>query len=376
MPTTKTKSTKKVDIRKECANCKHYDAKTAHCNFLDYDVNTEFVNLLEMGILNGCSEYTPTDDKPKTKKKKKIVVPKINIKPIAKSKKIPENLKGLVPKDVKYYVEQDRLNMIWLAMSKNLPITFEGHTGLGKSELARYIAQEINAIYVRIQFNGARVPDELIGYDKPIDGSLVWWDGTLSHYIRLAQKNPSTNFVLCLDEWNAASKSVQLSTRSLFDESRNLSLSNQQHEILYLTNNVYVFATLNPSREFALYPGIERLNEADKDRFPIWSVIDFPDNPTEMKILKLHFPDKDKDTLKRIITLGNKARKALKDGLIQTVVSTRTLIHILKMWDLGPEMALKECLLGRMSEEEQKAIAKQIDYIFDIQIFDQKEMEK
>lgn len=349
-----------------CTDCLHYEPKTKTCQFYNLQLESNIQDLKFVLNSDVCNSFKPKKSG-KTQKATKKKIKVIQFAMVKKSKKIPTELKSMIPKDVKFHINKETMNVINLAMSKRLPVLLEGHTGLGKSSLAKFIAQEINAVYVRVQFNGAKVPDELIGYDKPISGSLIWWDGTLSHYIRLAHKYPNTNFVFCLDEWNAATKSVQLSTRSLFDDDRCLLLPNQQHEILHLPNNVFIFATLNPSRLFSLYPGIERLNEADRNRFPLWIEMGFPGKGEEEKILKLHFPKGDSNLIAKLCLLAQKCRVALANGDIQTVVSTRTLIQIMQMYEVGIYFAIKSVLLDRLTPDERSIILKNIDYIFDIE---------
>lgn len=340
-----------------CLKCKNYDRKQKFCKQYEIPISENHGKL--QGILNGCEGFESGAEQ-FTEPEKKVIKKKIKYTKtnkhitIGKHKisigKVPKEFEHLVPKDIVYIENEKRMKKVWMAIVKNKSIALEGHTGIGKTEMVRHIAQLLNAPFIFVQFNGARIPDSILGYPQPLDGKLVWWDGILPHYIRQAKKYPNSYFVFCLDEWNAASKSIQLSTRSLFDKRKNLQLDDENHEVLILPKNILIFATMNPAEHTHLYGGIEMLNQADKSRL-VWIKMGFPDKKEEYKILKTHFPKIKKALIERLILFAQKMRYALGEGKINLVIGTRSLLNALNLLDVGLKSALELSILDKLSKE-------------------------
>lgn len=189
---------------------------------------------------------------------------------------IPEHIKSVgelmasyIPKNDGYisqriYGSSDTLILSRLYENRIFPLIV-GPTGTGKSHLARDLAYKQQVPYMRVNLNGATVPEDLVGQwipnaDPEIQAKYVWQDGTLTMFMRYGG-------IFVIDEINMAPADILSLFHSITDDERRLVLTNKDGEVINAHPNFYLIATMNVG-----YEGTKPLNLALKDRFRLFEM--------------------------------------------------------------------------------------------------------
>jgi gas vesicle protein GvpN len=228
-----------------------------------------------------------------------------------------------VPKSGAVIGNIHELETVALGVRENLPVLLIGDTGTGKTSFIRFLANKTNNGFRRLNLNGSTTADELVGHyvvDDKAKG-MRWVDGVLLE----AMKN---GYWLLLDELNAGLPEVLFVLQSVLDDDKFLVVAEHEGEIVHPHADFRVFATMNPSLEYA---GTRDLNKALLSRFPIVIQTHYPDAIHEVEIIKSHVPkitDKDVNLMVRV---AEDLRKGKKENTISFICSTRELINWAKL---------------------------------------------
>ncbi|MBV7315075.1 MoxR family ATPase [Shewanella sp. NIFS-20-20] len=147
-------------------------------------------------------------------------------------------------------------------------LLIEDLPGMGKTSLAHAIAASLGLSYQRIQFTSDMLPADILGvtlFDKQ-DSQFVFHPGPIFHQMVLA------------DEINRASPKTQSALLEAMAE-RQVTLDGKTHR---LPSPFFVIATQNPSEQ----SGTFMLPESQLDRFMMRISLGYPDNHSEMLMLK------------------------------------------------------------------------------------------
>jgi len=222
-------------------------------------------------------------------------------------------------------------------------VLIEGETGCGKSHLARELAYSNKVPYMRVNLNGATVPEDLIGQWIPnanpkINAKYVWKDGTLTMFMRYGG-------VFVVDEINMAPADILSLFHSITDDERRLVLTNKDGEVIHAHKNFYLIATMNRG-----YEGTKPLNLALKDRFRIFEM---SYNETTEKKLKIS------DNMLRVA-------KKLRDSVnIFTPISTRDLLKYMQDCKIFTEKIAREFFINNFDVDEKPAVREIISLMID-----------
>lgn len=155
-----------------------------------------------------------------------------------------------------------------------IAILAEGHVliedvpGVGKTTLAKSVARSLNCSYSRIQFTPDLLPSDILG---------VSIFNQKNHEFEY-KKGPIYAQVVLADEINRASPKTQSSLLEAMEE-RQITMDGKTYD---LKEPFIVIATQNPIE----YEGTFPLPEAQLDRFMIKMKIGYPDEASELLILK------------------------------------------------------------------------------------------
>jgi MoxR-like ATPase len=168
--------------------------------------------------------------------------------------------------------QQEVIDQTLVAFVASGHILYEGLPGLGKTLLARALAQAMSLQFSRVQFTPDLMPSDLTGHAVLEPGT----DGGIGR-LRL-RKGPVFTNLLLGDEINRAPAKTQSALLEVMQE-RQVTLEGQT---VSLPRPFMVLATQNPIDSEGTYP----LPEAQRDRFLFKIDIDFPTQAEEVDVVK------------------------------------------------------------------------------------------
>jgi MoxR-like ATPase len=162
----------------------------------------------------------------------------------------------------------DRLVLVLLA---NGNLLLEGLPGLAKTRAIKSLASELNCGLSRIQFTPDLLPSD-------VTGTEIYQPETKEKFI--FQKGPIFSNLILADEINRSPAKVQSALLEAMEE-RQVSVAGKTYKMEPL---FMVLATQNPVEQEGTYP----LPEAQMDRFLMHVTIDYPDDQSELEIMRLN----------------------------------------------------------------------------------------
>jgi MoxR-like ATPase len=166
--------------------------------------------------------------------------------------------------------QEDVIDRFVIGLVADGHILVEGLPGLAKTSIVRSIAENIDAIYTRIQFTPDLTPTDVIGEER-----LYIENGKRVYKFR---KGPIFGNIILADEINRAPAKVQSAMLEAMEE-KQVTVAGRT---LPLPKFFNVMATQNPLEQEGTYP----LSEAQKDRFLMHVKIDYVSMDDEYKMLQ------------------------------------------------------------------------------------------
>lgn len=180
----------------------------------------------------------------------------------------------------------DAIQQVLSALVARGHVLLDDVPGLGKTMLARSLAQSLGIKVSRIQSTPDLMPSDILGVSvyNPVDGTFKY------------RKGPLINNFILVDEVNRATPRTQSALLEAMAEQQ-VSI---EGKTLALPQPFFLIATQNPVDFEGTFP----LPEAQKDRFIITLNLGYPDHATEKSILKNHStPRNPLDDLQAVSTL-------------------------------------------------------------------------
>ena len=162
-------------------------------------------------------------------------------------------------------------------------LLIEDVPGVGKTTLARALAESIDAVFKRIQFTSDLMPSDVIGVN-------IYNDSTREFEFR---HGPIFANIVLADEINRATPKTQSALLEAMGEEQ-VSVENITYA---LPRPFMLIATQNPTE----YAGTFPLPESQLDRFMLSIEIGYPDEDTERGLLSDR-PGKTSENLKAVLT--------------------------------------------------------------------------
>jgi len=161
-------------------------------------------------------------------------------------------------------------------------LLLEDIPGVGKTTLAKHLAQVFGLDFGRIQFTSDMLPSDILGinYYNQKEGNFVF------------KKGPIFNSFLLADEINRSTPKTQSALLQAMEED----IVNIDRETYVLPKPFFVIATKNPNEEVGTFA----LPTSQLDRFMCSFGIGYPDKASERDILK--GKNNTKTTTKTILT--------------------------------------------------------------------------
>ncbi|MEK6479169.1 MoxR family ATPase [Catalinimonas sp. 4WD22] len=169
-------------------------------------------------------------------------------------------------------IGQDQLiERIILVLLSDGNMLLEGLPGLAKTRAIKTLAKELDCGLSRIQFTPDLLPSDITGteiYQPELKEKFIF------------QQGPIFSNLILADEINRAPAKVQSALLEAMEE-RQVSVAGKTYKMDPL---FMVMATQNPVEQEGTYP----LPEAQMDRFLMHVVISYPDDASELAILRLN----------------------------------------------------------------------------------------
>lgn len=178
-------------------------------------------------------------------------------------------LKETISKSI---IGQERLiERLILVLLANGNMLLEGLPGLAKTRAIKSLASQLNCGLSRIQFTPDLLPSD-------VTGTEIYQPESKEKFI--FQRGPIFSNLILADEINRAPAKVQSALLEAMEE-RQVSVAGKTYQMDPL---FMVLATQNPIEQEGTYP----LPEAQMDRFLMHVIIGYPDDESELKILRLN----------------------------------------------------------------------------------------
>lgn len=167
--------------------------------------------------------------------------------------------------------QEDLVNKLVLVLLADGNLLLEGLPGLAKTRAIKALAKGLNCGLSRIQFTPDLLPSD-------ITGTEIYQPETEEKFV--FQKGPIFNNLILADEINRSPAKVQSALLEAMEE-RQVSVAGNTYKMEPL---FMVLATQNPVEQEGTYP----LPEAQMDRFLMHVLMDYPDDQSELLIMRLN----------------------------------------------------------------------------------------
>lgn len=239
-----------------------------------------------------------------------------------------------------YYEPQgNEVRIFEVAYQRRLPVMLKGPTGCGKTRFLEYMAHRLKRPLVTVSCHEDLTSSDLVGRFLLEGQQTVWQDGPLTRAVKAGA-------ICYLDEIVEARTDSTVVIHPLTDHRRRLPLEKKGQEIEAHEDFMLVIS-YNPGYQTVL----KDLKPSTKQRF-IAINFDFPDETTELKIIRNEVSDLAPELAAKLVAAGRKAR-ALKDHGLEEVTSTRALVYAGNMMATGldPIEASKVAMINPITDD-------------------------
>ena len=181
--------------------------------------------------------------------------------------------------------KEDVVEMVLVCLLARGHLLFDDLPGLGKTTLAKAVAQAVGGKFARVQCTPDLLPSDITGFNVFNQKSREF------EFV----EGPVFSDVLLADEINRATPRTQSALFEAMAE-RQVTIDNTQRK---LPGSFFVVATQNPVEMHGAYP----LPEAQLDRFAMKLRIGYPDRDNEMEMLAANVGQRDTSPVEDETTL-------------------------------------------------------------------------
>ncbi len=173
--------------------------------------------------------------------------------------------RGLIGREV--HGQEGAISLLFIALAAKGHALIEGVPGVGKTTLANAFSRVTGLSFRRIQLTPDLMPADITGH--------TFFDQRTGEFA--VRKGPVFTNVLLADELNRTPPRTQSSLLEVMQEGQ-VTIEGTTYKV---PQPFFVIATKNPIETEGVYP----LPEAERDRFMVHTVIDYPDRATEAALI-------------------------------------------------------------------------------------------
>ena len=233
-----------------------------------------------------------------------------------RKRKLTGNL--LIPSDIYHVLEGGEPEMVMHALSERECLMLIGDSGVGKSRLIQYFAQETNTPLMSPCGHSEVTVESLLGCMTAVNGSTVWQDGVLPECMR-------KGYWLMLEEINAIDPGVGKSLNEVLDNrSVTITIAGRPRTVTAAEGFRLICATNPPDNP--IYKGIESMSFELMDRFDAVVWLDYLSPEKEAEVIKERSGYDDIANIRKMIDFANGVREGMRKGEIFGTVTTRGLV--------------------------------------------------
>jgi len=247
----------------------------------------------------------------------------------------------LIPSDIYHVLEGGEPEMVMYALTEGESLMLIGDSGVGKSRLIQYLAQETNTPLMAPCGHAEMTVESLLGCMTAVNGSTVWQDGVLPEAMK-------RGYWLMLEEINAIDPGTAKSLNEVIDNHCvTITIAGRPRSVKAAEGFRLICATNPPDNP--IYKGIESMSFELMDRFDAVVWLDYLSPEKEAQVVKERSGYDDMAKIRKIIEFANSVRTGMRKSEIFGTVTTRGLISWGKKAKLfGVKVAAETAILRKM----------------------------
>ena len=256
----------------------------------------------------------------------------------------------LIPTGIYHVLEGGEPEMVMHALAEGEPLMLIGDSGVGKSRLIQYLAQETNTPLMAPCGHAEMTVESLLGCMTAVNGSTVWQDGVLPEAMK-------RGYWLMIEEVNAIDPGVAKSLNEVIDNrSVTITIAGRPRTVRASESFRLICATNPPDNP--IYKGIESMSFELMDRFDTVVWLDYLSPEKEAEVVAERSGYQDMARIRKMIEFANSVREGMRKSEIFGTVTTRGLISWGKKAKLfGVKVAAETAILRKLdSFSRQKAL--------------------
>jgi len=213
------------------------------------------------------------------------------------------------------------------------PTFITGLSGNGKTFMVQQVGAICKKEVIRVNITIETDEDDLIGGFRLINGETVWHNGPVVEAMLRGA-------ILLLDEIDLASNKIMCLQPILEGNGIYIKKTGRFIRPASGFNIVATANTKGKGSESGRFIGTNILNEAFLERFCITMEQEYPDTSKEIEILSKTITSivnrdlkvDENEFIENLVTWANTIRDSFKQNIVDEIITTRRLIHILKMF--------------------------------------------
>lgn len=232
-------------------------------------------------------------------------------------------LHELIPTADSFFAFSPNSKAIAFGVMRGKNIYLEGPTGCGKTEEVKQAFNRMGLPLRRVNMNGEVTPATFLGkMHMKVTGETYFDYGVLP-------KAMKEGVALLVDEVDYTPPHIAAVLHPAMEGDRTLFVPDTG-EVIHAKEGFMVIATANTGGkgdQYGAYAGVEVLNTAFLDRYPIKLNYSYLSESVELDMLSRRFPKTQRVDITKMLAFAREARIAFAEGKIATSLSTRKLVE-------------------------------------------------